>query len=140
MEELIFLESYWSRVKAIGVKIAEELPQIAEPKNIPSGKLGFVKYSELDDWNVERMVSGRSWPLEQLSGKVNHMIRKGNAEGIKRMIDKISTGRIKSLSKLGVSSYKKYLGRGHFRWNNSAITLTELELERVRTYFKYTNI
>ena len=136
MEDLIFLETFQSKVKAIGLKIEEELPQYRESISVKPGKLTTIKYSKLEDWDVRGMISGRSRPLERLCNKINHMIRKGNAEGIKRMLDKIATGRIKSLSKPRYPN-SIYLGRGHFRWDDSAVTLTNEELERIRVYFKY---
>jgi len=137
MEDLIFLETFQAKVKAMGIKIAEELPQYKDPFPVKPGKLCFIKYSELGTWDVDRIISGRSFLLERLCNKINSMICKGNAEGIKRMIDKIATGRIKSLSNPSAIPSKRYLGRGHFRWDYSAVTLSDLELERVRLYFGY---
>jgi len=62
------------------------------------------------------------------------MIYTGKSDGIKRMLEKIATGRIKSLSKPDTYG-AEYLGKGHFRWNNQAYVLTPKEIERVKEFF-----
>ena len=60
MEDLIFLETFQSKVKAIGLKIEEELPQYRESISVKPGKLTTIKYSKLEDWDVRCMISGRN--------------------------------------------------------------------------------
>jgi hypothetical protein len=113
----------------------------------------IVKFSDLgNSWSVEdvlKKVAGESKTLQILANKINYMINKGRGNDVKPMIKKICTGRIKSLSKPpskkelhkhkfyeGLTPESEYLGKGHFRWNDSAHTLNELEIQRLKNYFK----
>lgn len=94
-------------------------------------KLKTMNYSDIDKWTTH----GKSDSLTALADKIKHMIRTGKSDGIKRMLEKIATGRIKSLSKPDRHE-SEFLGRGHFRWNNQAYKLTQKEVDRVKEYFK----
>lgn len=59
------------------------------------------------------------------------MIRTGKSDGIKRMIEKISTGRIKKLSQIDKHRNNEYLGKGHFRWNYQAYVLSKAKPRKV---------
>ena len=132
MKDLDFLDSYWKEAKAIADKVLNDLP-IGGRKN-----------------KSEKSQTS----LEALGSKIYFMIYKGDAQNVKLMVEKICTGRIKSLSQ-GISKdgkrinnrYKKdgskyrpcsknFLGRGHFRWNYKTYILTPEEMERVKEFFQ----
>lgn len=137
-EDLHYIDTYWremnQKLEGIIKRITTELPMM---KSVPvkketNSKLKLVQYSDIDNWGVD---VGRSDSLTALADKIKHMIRTGKSDGIKRMLEKIATGRIKSLSK--PKHYdSEFLGRGHFRWDNKAYRLTPKEIERVKEYFK----
>lgn len=139
-DDLQFIDTYWretnKRLESIIKKIETELPVITpiEISDVDSGgRLKTIKYSEMDRWSSD----GKSDSLAALADKIKHMIRTGKSDGIKRMLEKIATGRIKSLSKPSGGPYdSEFLGRGHFRWNDQAYVLNREEIERVREYFK----
>jgi hypothetical protein len=154
--DLDFLETYWIEAKKVGIKIKTELPKLATSNvNQNTGTLMYiVKFSDLkNSWSVEdilKKIAGESKTLEILANKINYMINKGRGKDVKPMIEKICTGRIKSLSKrpskkelhkhgfyeTNNKPISEYLGKGHFRWNDSAHTLNELEMQRLKNYFK----
>lgn len=140
-EDLHYIDTYWremnQKLEGIIKRITTELPMM---KSVPvkkeiNSKLKIVQYSDMDKWGGE---AGRSDSLSALADKIKHMIRTGKSDGIKRMLEKIATGRIKSLSKISKGGYydSEFLGRGHFRWNHKAYRLTPKEIERVKEYFK----
>lgn len=135
--DLEYIDNYWREMSInldnIIKRITTELPIINsnEPKQVPDSKLKTIQYSDMDKWSS----SNKSDSLVALADKITHMIKTGKSDGIKRMLEKIATGRIKSLSKPG--GYEtEFLGRGHFRWNNKAYILTTKEIERIKEYFK----
>lgn len=137
-EDLHYIDTYWKemnqKLEGIINRITTELPMM---KSVPVKKetksnLNLVQYSDMDKWGGE---AGRSDSLSALADKIKHMIRTGKSDGIKRMLEKIATGRIKSLSKPRHYD-SEFLGRGHFRWNDKAYRLTPKEIERVKEYFK----
>lgn len=147
--DIQFLETYWIEAKNIGLKIQKELPKLAT-SNVRqnTGTLMYiVNFSDLENsWSIEDMlkkVAGESKTLQFLADKINYMIHRGRGNDVKNMVEKICTGRIKSFSK-PPSKYSKYsyrveseyLGRGHFRWNYQAHILNELEIQRLKNYFK----
>ena len=167
--ELEFLGNYWEEAKNIAYDILHNLPNCTENSkglkfiNKESViKMFLVNYSEIgNSWSVEdilRKVSGKSKNLEVLADKIFYMVHKGRSNDVKPMIEKICTGRIKSLYKgcskaqiksnelrnsddirkrLGSTNYmRENLGKGHIRWNNQAYVLNELELNHLKTYFK----
>jgi hypothetical protein len=137
-EDLEYINSYWkemnNKLDSIIRRITTELPIINgnEYKQDPEySKLKTIQYSDMDKW----LSSNKSDSLIALADKITYMIRTGKSDGIKRMLEKISTGRVKSLTKPG-SYESEFLGRGHFRWNNQAYRLTTKEIDRVKEYFK----
>lgn len=140
-EDLHYIDTHWKemnqRLDGIIRRITTELPMM---KSLPvkketKSKLRVVQYSDMDNWMG---IEGKSNSLTALADKITHMIRTGKSDGIKRMLEKIATGRIKSLSKPGKGRYfdAEFLGRGHFRWNNKAYILSNKEIDRVKEYFK----
>jgi hypothetical protein len=135
-EDLEFIDSYWKetnkRLAGIINKIKTELPVLKKPTSDDEGLiLKTVNFSDMEDsWK-----GGTSDGLNALADKISHMIYTGKSDGIKRMIEKIATGRIKSLSKPDALFGAEYLGKGHFRWNNQAYVLTPKEIERVKEFF-----
>jgi hypothetical protein len=138
-EDLHYLDTYWKetnkRLDSIINKIITELPVMGSTKvnDVDSdSKIKTINYSDMDKWSTD----GKSDSLMALANKIIHMIRTGKSDGIKRMLEKIATGRVKSLSKPRHFSDSEFLGRGHFRWNDSAIKLTQKEINRVKEFFK----
>ena len=136
-EELDYLDTHWKdtrkRLDDIANKIKTQLPIINDVKQ-PEGneKLKTIKYSDLDGpWNTY----GKSPGLEVLADKIVHMINMGRSDSIKRMVEKIATGRIKSLSKPSNYGDAEFLGKGHFRWNDQAYRLSQREIERLKEFF-----
>lgn len=163
--DLDFLNNYWKEAKNIGYKIKQELPKTigSQAKSISkTGLLCFVKFSDItNSWSVDDLLAkvyGESKTLQILADKINYMILRGRANDVKPMIEKICTGRIKSLSKglskqeiisnklkyssdvrnrlLSTNYNREYLGKGHFRWNHQAHTLNNKEIKHLKTYFK----
>jgi hypothetical protein len=136
-KDLRYIDTYWREMnkKLDGIinRITTELPIIKgnNPEKVSDSKLNIIQYSDMDKWTS----SNKSDSLVALADKIKHMIKTGKSDGIKRMLEKISTGRIKSLSKPDRHE-SEFLGRGHFRWNNQAYKLTPKEVERVKEYFK----
>lgn len=133
-EDLEFIDNYWretsKRLNNIIDKIENELPIIYDTESI-GDNLSLVNSSDLSDtWSK----TNKSTSLQALADKITHMIRTGKSDGIKRMLEKIATGRVKSLSKPGFND-SEFLGKGHFRWNWKAYTLTPKEIERVKEFF-----
>jgi hypothetical protein len=146
-EDLDFLDSYWKRAKDIGGRISSELPKTGENFNKISTNFGTTSYSNLDSkWSVNDLF-GSSENLTALANKISHMIQTGKADSIKRMIESIVTGDVKTLYHIskpnqwdGNKRTKSSLGKGHFRWNSQAYTLTPKEIQIVKNYFGMNNI
>ena len=152
--DLDFLTNYWKEAKNIAFKIRKNLPQTisTQAKSISkTGLLCFIKYSDIEhSWSVNDLLAkvyGKSPTLEILADKISYMINMGRGNDVKNMVEKICTGRIKSLTKktAGHNIDKKhiadvyhndFLGRGHFRWNYKAHTLNKKEIEHLKKYFK----
>ena len=109
-----------------------------------TGNFGTIPSSSLDkSWDTSALW-GTSASLTALANKIQHMIQTGKAEGIKRMVDAIVTGRQKTLYRISPPNEyndgkrsKESLGPGHFRWNYQAYQLTPKEIEQVRNFFGY---
>jgi hypothetical protein len=136
-EDLKYIDTYWSdmkkRINDITNRIVTELPKLHDGLvRDDESKINLVNYSDLDNsWDA----SGYSDSLKALADKISHMITTGKSDGVKRMLEKISTGRIKSLSKPSRGRDSEFLGRGHFRWNDQAYKLTNKEIQRVKEFF-----
>lgn len=77
--------------------------------------------------------------LKALADKIVTMVKKGDNPNIMPMLAKIATGRIKTLYKVNKYSAwveKESLGKGHFRWNYKAYTLTEKEIAFLKMIIK----
>lgn len=151
--DIVFLDTYWKEAKNVAQRITKELPQLNEPQVKSTGKLYFIKFSDItDSWSVKDLLCklyGKSPNLEVLADKISSMIYKGNADSVKQMLEKICTGRVKNLKQPdlnrstidnnGVRTAEKFsetLGKGHFRWNRRAYTLTDAEIKHIKQYFK----
>jgi hypothetical protein len=144
-DDLDFLDNYWrdtkSRLESIISRISNELPVITtiKPEMVPDTKIKLINLTDIkNSWDANNLITGKSDSLVALADKIKHMIRTGKSDGIKRMVEKIATGRVKSLQKPSGQRYDdgEFLGRGHFRWNNRAYKLTTDEINRVKEYFK----
>lgn len=148
--DIDFLSNYWKEVKAIGNRVKADLPLLATSniKDIrakdSTSLMYIVNFSDISgqSWGVSdvlKRAAGKSVTLSILADKINHMILMNRANDVKPMLEKICSGRIKSLSKTPAKHYKdahsEFLGRGHFRWNEQAYTLTPLEIKRIKKYF-----
>lgn len=146
--KLDFISEYHNRLKIESNKIKNELPYSAEnPK--PKKGLNFVQFKDIkNSWTVKDLLYGdnfyESENLKLLANKINRMIIKGNAEGVKRMVESFFTTGIKKLSqppsKEAIENkyhnrFSEFIGYGHFREDWKAVTLTEFELKRVKEYF-----
>lgn len=86
--------------------------------------LKTIDYKNLDNWDAQKYIG-----LEILLDKIKYMIRTNKEDSVYVMLKKISTGRIKKISKPVKDKNTIFLGFGHFRWNESAIVLTKTELK-----------
>ena len=118
-----------SKLEKIKDRIKNELPLIGEPLK-SDGKLKPVNYKDLESWST----SGKSDTLTALADKLIHMIDTGKSHSIKPMLKAIVSGRIKKLKKPDIYRTES-LGKGHFRWNNRAYTLTNNEIEKIKQFF-----
>ena len=140
--DLDYLENHWAqkekRLEAIITKL-KELPKMEGRVTEVAKGLATVSYSKIG--NTWGFVAYESEGLKALSDKIVHMIRTGKSDGIKRMVEKIASGRIKKLSQINNSSFFLilYLGKGHFRWNYKAYVLSKEEIEKLKTFFKITD-
>lgn len=159
VNDLDFLSLFWAEAKAIGQRIIEDLPKesihysntLVKVNPNSTVKMFLVPFSKLgNSWRVQdilRQFGGNSKVLEALADKINYMILQGRANDVKPMLEKICTGRKKSLTKKrrkSVTQYQleisevyhsEYLGKGHFRWNYQAYTLSDDEIKRIKDYF-----
>jgi hypothetical protein len=134
-EDLMYIDTYWSKMQKrlddIIFRIENELPKIKNVEKSNDSGLNVINYSDLgNSWET----NGESSSLKALADKITHMIRTGKSDGVKRMLEKIATGRIKSLRQPGTWE-SEYLGKGHFRWNHQSYKLTDDEVKRVKEYF-----
>ena len=143
--DLDFLTNYWEEAKNIAFRIKKDLPQTIGTQAKSHSKtrlLCFIQYSDIEkSWSVNDLLAkvyGKSPTLEILADKISYMIYMGRGNDVKPMIEKICTGRIKSLSHITTSKglNNTYLGKGHFRWNYQAHTLNKKEIEHLKQYFK----
>ncbi len=153
VKDLDFLSLFWAEAKAIGQRVLTELPKgsihysntLKQVNPNSTVRMFLVPYSQLGNtWSVESILNrlgGDSETLKVLADKINYMILQGRANDVKPMLEKICTGRIKSLSRPKGKCWDnenikaEYLGKGHFRWDYGAHTLTEMEIKRVKEYF-----
>lgn len=150
MEKLEFLDTYWKNAKEIAFDIKHDLPNIpSEDRKVKKiGKyLSVINYSDLGNtWSVHTINNGG---LIALGDKISTMILKGDACNVKPMVESICDNRIKNLRQPNHSDSEwrtddggnekmvnlGNIGKGHFRWDFQAYTLTDIELNRVKEYF-----
>lgn len=128
--DLDFISNYFKRLRDYSDLIKSELPNMGDlPSKKKVGKfLSTVNFSDLkNDWNI----TGRSHTLERLACKLTTMIEKGDSPNIYPLLNAIVNNKIKTLK----SPLNGSLGKGHFRWDWSAYTLTPKEIERVKEFF-----
>jgi len=147
--DIDFLSLFWIEAKKIGQKVLEELPKFTQPNIDTKGsksRLHIVMFSDISgqSWGVSEVLArlhGNSSTLKELADKINYMILKGRANDVKPMLQKICTGRVKKLSQKPAIKDKEngitamYIGKGHFRNNRKAHTLTEQEINHIKRYF-----
>ncbi len=108
--------------------------------------ISFIQFSKLESWSVPKK---QSETLKALSKKIYHMIFDiGCPNSVRPMLEKIATGRIKTLTQPVSKGYHtlypkghselngQHIGRGHFRWDYKAYMLNSYELESVRKLIK----
>lgn len=138
--DLDYLEKHWAqkekRIESIIAKL-KELPKMEGMITEVAKNIATVSYSKTG--NTWGFVAHESEGLKALADKITHMIRTGKADGIKRMVEKIASGRIKKLSQIDKYDDNEYLGKGHFRWNWKAYLLSKEEIEKLKTFFKITD-
>jgi len=95
-----------------------------------------VQFKDLNNW----APFASNARLSALGDKLAHMIFTGKADSIKPMLTKIVTGRIKTQYKFSQKRNgkreKNSLGKGSFRWNDSAIILTNKDILFLKQYFE----
>jgi hypothetical protein len=141
-EDLDFLDTHWKKVNDIGTNISSNLPNTGNVVKKIGDKLGAVKFSDIDGtWNVKDLL-GKSDALTALANKIRNMILRGRSDSIKRMVQSIANNNIKTLYKVPKSEdirdggqKRNSLGKGHFRWNDQAYTLTTKELQALKDFF-----
>lgn len=160
VKDLDFLSLFWAEAKAIGQRVKTDLPKgsvhysntLKEVNPNSAVKMFLVPYSQLGDtWSVEHILNrlgGDSKTLKVLADKINYMILQGRANDVKPMLESICNNNVKSLTKgksksdlknfkeFNTTCHAQYLGKGHFRWDFKAHTLTDIEIKRVKEYFK----
>ena len=113
--DLEFLDTYWIRAKEIAERIKKEL-KVVECKPINKiGNLVIVEYKDLTNWNVS--INGDSEALAEIADKVSYMILNNQSDSIKRML-------------VGICK------KGVFKSRRGPYTLNEIEIKRIRNYFK----
>lgn len=161
--DIDFLANYWLECQKIGRKIVKDLPKesIINSKHLrkinPKSdiKMFLIDFKDLGNkWDVYNTIckhEGKSETLEILASKIKNMIDKGRAKDVKVMVERIINKGIKNLVQPGYSESKWVtckdgvneknrnlgnIGKGHFRWNYGAHTLTTDEIKRLKNYFK----
>jgi len=140
-----FVDTYHQRLKAMANAVVNDLA-----KKEPTGKvkkvgtlLSVIKYSDMNGvWYNSEWFNSRSVGLQALANKVAYMLEKGRGDSILPMLESIANNNIKKLyhpySEYSIKIAKEFednpqkresLGKGHFRWDFKAITLS---LEDVR--------
>jgi hypothetical protein len=139
--DIEFLSNYWIEAKRLATHIQNNLhkgitPNKAENYNGQS-LMRVINYSDLQNWDPKHHT-GDSLTLKILGDKLSYMIDMDRSNDIEPMLRKIITGRVKKhythYSKL--SGTKDPIGLGHFRWDYQAHTLTDVEIKRVKEFFK----
>ncbi len=149
--DLSFLNEYHNKLKTITNNIVENLPILENKQIIEKHKdykfIHIIEYKNLTDWKPTLSDKKVSNNLKQLADKISHMINTGKADSIKPMLVSIINNNIKKLYKKGAGNdttvsnhtgelvYTTCLGKGHFRWNESPIILTNEEINHVKKYF-----
>lgn len=149
--DLSFLNEYHNKLKTIANNIVENLPILDNKQIVKKHKeynfLCTIQYKDLTDWKPKISDKRISRNLEQLADKLRHMIYTGKADSIKPMLIAITNNNVKTLYKKGKGNQptisnnnfdevkRTSLGKGHFRWNESAITLTNEEINHVKKFF-----
>jgi len=141
-----FLNTYHKKLQDLAKNVKRDLPNMKQ-----SGKfLSTTNFSEVGLWNISRTV--RSSNLVKLAEKITYMMNTGNADNIYPMLKSIANNTIKTLyqpysKEQQEKIYNEWdgigdkpqsrtsLGKGHFKWNYKAITLSKEEINIVKKYF-----
>lgn len=146
-KDIDFLDSYWAEAKRIATDIKENLAVGCGNERKPifssgSAKMYVVKFSDLkDSWSPKDIfynICGKSNTLDVLADKLQTMILKGRGEAVKRTVEAICNNKVKKLTRRYCNGKLdgEFLGYGHFKWNNQAYTLNEMEIRHLKKYFK----
>ena len=146
-----FLSNYWIKAKNISNDIKNNLHKGVIPNNSRNyngqSLLRLINFSDLQNWDPKQHT-GDSLTLKILGNKLSYMIEMGRSNDIEPMLRKIITGRTKRHythyrthsgnfnNNYKVSHEKDFAGIGHFRWDYKAHTLTDVEIKRVKEFFK----
>jgi len=137
---LDYIDTHWKKYTDIGHNIRKNLPDVRTGNEREVGKRLRVKpYSELENWNIKDL-SGFSSNLDALAEKITHMMYTGKGDSIKPMLNSIVNKGVKTQyrfkNKKGDKDLERgSLGKGHFRWNWRAYTLTDREINKVKDFF-----
>ena len=147
-KDLQYISNHYNEMRAnlnrISEGIMNVMPKVRDAVGTPvngSKLLRTVKFSKLENWDVAR-TDGRSGMLIQLAEKLVYMINKGDSHNIEPMLKRIIyKGEKRFQIPTGYTSDDRFpnrdtVGRGHFRRSRVTFNLTELEINRIKEYFK----
>jgi hypothetical protein len=137
--DLQFISTYHAKVSDIANNIGSELSAQTTIPHVKVGRfLRLVEFKVLEDWTPFT----QNKQLKALANKIAHMIHTGKADSVRPMLEKIVTGRIKTLYRPVYRGNSRVivgwnsLGKGSFRWDSSAISLNQKEIQVIKDYFE----
>jgi len=139
--DIEFLSNYWIEAKKIADDIKNNLHKGVTPNKVRDfdgqSLMRVINYSDLKNWDPKQQ-DGDSLTLKSLGNKISYMIEMGRANDVEPMLRKIITGRVKKhyIHYSKTQGTKDPAGIGHFRWDFKAHTLTDIEIKRVKDFFK----
>lgn len=140
--DITLISTYWNELKAACERINNELPNIEGQTPLKSisknVKFAVVNYSDLKNWSATDMFNPHSKGLTALADKIRYMVNKGDAPNIVPMLNSMCFKGIKKQSRPDAYGKNEFLGHGHFRWNHGFYKLSDIEIERIKEYFKLT--
>lgn len=132
--DLEFITTYYRELKNVSQRIHNYFYQTYN--NLVIGKLNFVNYSNLKNWNVsDEYVFSEG--LRKFADKICYMIDRGQNDNIMPMLIRIIERRVKKFHRPSLySSYNsETIGVGHFRIGGAAYTLTDEDIDIIKDYF-----
>ena len=142
-------------LKAMANGVVNELAKVESAKKLKKvgTHLCVIKYSDMDGlWYHSEWFNNRSVNLQALANKIAYMMQKGDGDNILPMLNSIAKNNIKTLYHVftdrnddefyddefnleNTLQKKESFGKGHFRWDFKAYTLTLDEINIMKKYF-----